>query len=294
MERTLILPSPSFLSIEPTNFCDLKCPACPSGTGELTRAKGYIDFDLFQQIVDTQKKYLLNIIFHFQGEPTLHADLAKMIAYAHENKIYTMFSTNAQNLGHSIKSISKSGLDKIIISLDGLTQETYNKYRINGEISKVYSALESLLKISKSERPKIELQFLVFSHNEHEIADLVAIKKKYQIDTISIKTAQIYSSDQIAMLPKKSRYSRYIIDENGNAQIKAKLPNYCKRIIFGSVITWDGNLVPCCFDKDADYICGNVDMKSVDAIRNDKLYSDFIDSVFTQRKKISMCNNCTE
>jgi len=179
------VPPPSFLSIEPTNHCNLKCPACPSGSGLLNRTKGYIDLEMVKDIIDNQKKHLLNIIFHFQGEPLLHKDLSKMIAYAHQNNIYTMFSTNAQTLENNIEEIAKSGLDKIIISLDGLVQETYNKYRVNGQIDKVYRSLEKLSNIPRSKRPEIELQFLVFSHNEHEISQLNKIKKQYSIDTVS-------------------------------------------------------------------------------------------------------------
>ena len=104
-------PPPSFLSIEPTNHCNLKCPACPSGTGLLTREKGYIDFELVKSIIDKQKKNLLNIIFHFQGEPLLHKELSKMIAYAHQSNIYTMFSTNAQTLENNVEEIANSGLE---------------------------------------------------------------------------------------------------------------------------------------------------------------------------------------
>jgi radical SAM protein with 4Fe4S-binding SPASM domain len=294
VEKDLIhLPQPCFLSFEPTNYCNLKCPACPSGSGKLTREKGFADFDLFRKLIDENKKYLINLILHFQGEPLLHKQLGEMIRYARKSRIHTELSTNANLLPSLFESLKNSMPDKIIISLDGLTQETYNKYRINGDINQVFEALKLLSQMSKKKRPFVEVQFLVFSHNEVEIPKLKKIKLQYKINKISLKTAQIYESSQISMLPKNEMYSRYKIDGN-TFRLKSALPNYCHRIIFGSVITWDGMLVPCCFDKDADFVMGDIKEQNINQIRNSESYIKFIKSVFSQRDKIEMCRNCPE
>lgn len=290
----LVLPAPSFISFEPTNFCNLKCPACPSGTGKLTRPKGYADLNLFRKIIDENKKYLINLILHFQGEPLLHKEIGEMIKYAKKNKIRTEFSTNAQVLSQNIKTIIDAKPDKIIISLDGLTQDTYNKYRVNGDVKKVFKSLKALSNIHKKLRPHIELQFLVFNHNENEIKELKQLKKKYKIDRIVLKTAQIYGKEQIGLLPSNPKYSRYTIDASGIPILKNKISNQCKRIVFGSVITWDGKLVPCCFDKDAKHIMGDLTVSTLNEIRNEKAYKSFVKNVFSHRKKIEMCKNCTE
>ncbi|MBN2891338.1 MAG: radical SAM protein [Bacteroidales bacterium] len=290
----LVLPHPSFISFEPTNFCNLKCPACPSGTGKLTRPKGYADLNLFKKIIDENKKYLINLILHFQGEPLLHKELGEMIKYANKNNIRTEFSTNAQVLSQNIKTIIDAKPDKIIISLDGLTQDTYNKYRINGDINKGFKSLEVLSSIPKKLRPLIELQFLVFKHNEKEIKELKQLKKKYKIDRIVLKTAQIYGKEQLDLLPSNPRYSRYKNGSDGTPILKNTIRNRCNRIVFGSVITWDGKLVPCCFDKDAKHIMGDLTVSTLNEIRNEKAYKRFVKNVFSQRNKIEMCKNCTE
>jgi radical SAM protein with 4Fe4S-binding SPASM domain len=271
----------------------LKCPACPSGNGELSRERGFMDFSLFKKIIDDQKDTLINIIFHFQGEPLLHKELGRMINYAKENNIYTMFSTNAQLLAEKTDMIKESGPDKIIISLDGITQESYNKYRINGDINKIYSALKNLSGLKDGKRPFIELQFLVFSHNINEIPEVKKLKKKYKIDRITFKSVQIYDNSQINMLPADEKYLRYEVSD-GNFRLRSDLRNKCHRIIFGSVITWNGNVVPCCFDKDAEYITGNAGNEKLNDIRNDNKYKTFINSVFSHRDKIEICKNCTE
>lgn len=216
-----------------------------------------------------------------------------MITYARENNIHTEFSTNGQLLAENIGIIKSAKPDKIIVSLDGITQGTYNKYRVNGDINKVFNSLEELSKLKIKDRPFVELQFLVFSHNEREIPNLRKIKSQYRIDKLSLKSAQIYDNSQIDMLPKNEKYSRYIV-KDGAFIIKSGLPNFCQRIISGSVITWDGKLVPCCFDKDADFIMGDVKTGNLSVIRNSEKYNQFVKSVFSQRDKIKMCRNCTE
>ena len=285
------LPDPYFLAIEPTNFCNLKCVACPTGTENSTRKQGYINFDLFKKIIDEQRKTLVNLILHFQGEPLLHKHLGEMIEYAHKNKIYTMLSTNAQLISKNFNPKIYKNLDKIIISLDGLTQETYSKYRINGSVQKVFDTLKLLS--SLKQKPFIELQFLVFNHNYHEISELKKIKKEYKIDKIRLKTVQIYNSSQIELLPKDEKYSRYHIDNN-IIKVKSRLSDKCKRVIFGSVITWEGNVIPCCFDKSTDFITGNINNDNLKDIRNSNKTKKFINKVFTERKSIHICKNCTE
>lgn len=289
----IAIPPPSFLSFEPTNYCNLKCLACPSGSGKLTREKGFADLDVFKNLIDENKKHLINLILHFQGEPLLHKQLGEMISYARKGRIFTELSTNANLLASVFDFLKENMPDKLIISLDGLTQETYNKYRVNGDINKVFEALKLLSQMPKKKRPFVEVQFLVFSHNEVEIPNLKKIKSQYKIDKISLKTAQIYESSHISILPKIEKYSRYNIVGN-TFQLKSKLPKYCRRIIFGSVITWDGKLVPCCFDKDAEFVMGDIKQQNLNQIRNADKYRQFIKTVFSQREKIEMCRNCTE
>jgi radical SAM protein with 4Fe4S-binding SPASM domain len=291
--NSFVLPSPSFLSFEPTNYCNLQCPACPSGSGNLTREKGFADFELFKKIIDENKKFLINILLHFQGEPLLHKQIGEMINYAQKNKIFTELSTNANLFPEVFDSLKNSMPDKLIISLDGLNQEIYSIYRKGGEVKKVFKSLELLSELPSKDKPYIELQFLVFSHNESQIDELKILKSKYRINKISLKSAQIYESSQISMLPKNGKHSRYIVDGDTFTP-KSKLQNKCRRIIFGSVICWDGKLVPCCFDKDAEFVMGDANLQTVNEIRNAEKYKQFIKTVFSQRKSIEMCRNCTE
>lgn len=288
------VPPPSFASYEPTNICNLSCEMCPSGKGMLKRPRGTADMDLYRKFITENRETLIDIILHFQGEPLMYKQLGEMIAFARQNRIYTMFSTNGQLLAQNIDIIRNARPDRIIVSLDGLSDETYTKYRVGGKVQNVLNGLEKLSQLPANERPFIELQFLVFSHNEHEIPDLQKLKKKYHIDKITLKSAQIYENSQVDFLPENKNFSRYEVSESGSFRLKNGIKNQCKRLIFGTVVCFDGRVVPCCFDKDADHELGSIANQSLHEIRNSKKYIDFVNKVFSNRNEISICNNCTE
>ncbi len=288
------VPPPSFANYEPTNICNLACEMCPSGKELLKRPRGIADMGIYRKFITENRRTLTNIMLHFQGEPLMFQQLGEMISYARQNRIYTMFSTNGQLLSQNIDLIRNARPDHIIVSLDGFTDETYTKYRVGGKVQNVFDGLEKLSQLPAKERPYIELQFLVFSHNEHEIPKLKDLKKKYSIDKITLKSAQIYEISQVEFLPENQKFSRYAVVENGNFKLKKELKNQCKRLIFGTVVCFDGRVVPCCFDKDADRELGNIASQSLQEIRNSKKYIDFVTKVFSNRNEISICNNCTE
>lgn len=267
---------------------------CPSGKGQLKRPRGTADMKLYRKFILENRKTLTNIMLHFQGEPLMCQQLDEMIAFARQNRIHTMFSTNGQLLVQNIDLIRNARPDHIIVSLDGLTDETYTKYRVGGKVQNVFDGLEKLSQLPAKERPYTELQFLVFSHNEHEIHELKNLKKKYRIDKITLKSAQIYENSQVDFLPENQKFSRYAVTENRNFQLKKELKSQCKRLIFGTVVCFDGRVVPCCFDKDADHEFGNISNQSLAEIRNSEKFRNFVKQVFTQRNGIEICNNCTE
>jgi MoaA/NifB/PqqE/SkfB family radical SAM enzyme len=126
------------LAIEPTTSCNLRCPQCPSGLRSFTRETGIINEDFFKTTIDALYKELFYLTFYFQGEPYLHPDFTKMVAYASAKGIYTATSTNAHFLSNeNAKKTVESGLDRLIISIDGATQEAYESYRIGGSLDKV-------------------------------------------------------------------------------------------------------------------------------------------------------------
>jgi len=291
---------PISISFEPTTSCNLRCPECPSGLREFTRPTGMLQKSFFQETIDDIYKELLYLIFYFQGEPYLNPDFLDMVKYAHNKGIYTATSTNAHYLTYEkAKKTVESGLDRLIISVDGTTQDVYQQYRVGGKLDKVLEGARNIVKWKKelnSKTPFIFFQFLVVKPNEHQIEDIKKLGKEIGVDQVRFKTAQVYDydTDPNQLIPTINKYSRYKKDKDGKMQIKSGLNNHCWRLWSGNVLTWDGLVVPCCFDKDAMHQLGNLKTQSFKQVWNNSNYQQFRKELMTSRKNIDICANCSE
>jgi radical SAM protein with 4Fe4S-binding SPASM domain len=290
---------PISISIEPTTSCNLRCPECPSGLRSFTRPTGMLEATLYRKIIDELSPTLSYLIFYFQGEPYLHKDFFSLIKYASEKGIYTATSTNAHFLDmERARATVTSGLDRLIISIDGATQDTYESYRIGGSISKVLEGTKNIIaakKELKSSTPHVIFQYLVVQPNEHQLTDIKNISKELGVDELRFKTAQIYDyANGNPLIPTKDEYSRYKNNKDGTYSIKNKLLDHCWKMWHSCVITWDGKIVPCCFDKDAHHVMGNLTTSTFKHLWNNENYQNFRATLLQSRSKIEMCQNCTE
>ncbi|MDQ6755452.1 MAG: radical SAM protein, partial [Bacteroidota bacterium] len=212
---------PISISFEPTTSCNLRCPECPSGLRAFTRPTGMLKKDFFRQTIDDIHKDILYLIFYFQGEPFLNREFLDMVKYAADKKIYTATSTNAHYLTDEVaKKTVESGLDRLIISIDGTTQDAYQKYRVGGNLDKVIEGAKNIVKWKKelkSKKPFVFFQFLVVKPNEHQIDDIKKLAKEVGVDEVRFKTAQVYDyeNDPNNLIPVNPKYSRYKKDKNG-------------------------------------------------------------------------------
>jgi radical SAM protein with 4Fe4S-binding SPASM domain len=287
------------LSIEPTTACNLGCPECPSGLKKFTRKTGNISWELYEKIISENKNHLWYINLYFQGEPFIHPLFFNMVALANKHKIYTSTSTNAHFLDKErARKTVESGLNRLIISFDGTTQEIYEQYRKNGNLNTVLQGIKNITEAksrANSKYPFIVLQFLVVKPNEHQIEDAKLLAKELKVDAIRFKTAQVYNYENgNPLIPNNEKYARYKKKKDGTYTIKNTYKNNCWRMWSSAVITQNGEVVPCCFDKDATYQFGNLDEQSFAEIWQSKPYHNFRKQVFTNRKAIDICRNCTE
>lgn len=290
---------PFALSIEPTTACNLACPACPSGLKSFTRPTGKLDLNEHEQWLTQVRKSVFYINYYFQGEPFLHPQFLELIKSAKQHRIYTATSTNAHFIDQQkAKAIVESGLDRLIISIDGLTQETYESYRVNGQLDKVITGSKHLVEAKKaanSATPFLIFQFLVVKANEHQIEATQALADEIGIDEVRFKSAQVYDYENgNELIPENDAYSRYIKQKDGTYRIKYIGGNHCWRMWSSSVITFDGQLVPCCFDKDAQHTLGSLKDQSFVSIWKNESYSQFRKAVLTDRNAIDICTNCSE
>lgn len=291
---------PISISFEPTTSCNLRCPECPSGLREFTRPTGMLQKDFFQETIDDIAPDLLYLIFYFQGEPYLNPQFLDMVKYANEKGIYTATSTNAHYLtDEKARKTVESGLDRLIISIDGTSQEVYQQYRVGGKLDKVLEGARNIIKWKKelkSKTPFVFFQFLVVKPNEHQIAEIKALGKEIGVDQVRFKTAQVYNyeEDPNGLIPVNNKYSRYKKGADGKMKVKSGLKNYCWKLWHANVITWDGLVVPCCFDKDAMHQLGNLKRQSFRETWKNNNYHQFRTELLNSRKNIDICSNCSE
>jgi radical SAM protein with 4Fe4S-binding SPASM domain len=291
---------PVSISFEPTTSCNLRCPECPSGLRSFTRPTGMLKKDFFGETIDQLHKELFYLVFYFQGEPYLNPDFLDMVKYASDHKIYTATSTNAHYLSEkNAKRTIESGLDRLIISIDGTTQDVYQQYRVGGHLDKVLEGARNIVKWKKelkSRTPFIIFQFLVVRPNEHQIEDVKKLANEIGVDDVWFKTAQVYDfeNDPNQLIPTAEKYSRYRKNPDGGHSFKGDLANHCWRLWHDPVITWDGLVAPCCFDKDASHRMGDLKNRSFREIWKNEEYKKFRSAILKGRKNIDICSNCSE
>jgi MoaA/NifB/PqqE/SkfB family radical SAM enzyme len=299
VKRPIHFGKPWTLSIEPTTACNLGCPECPSGLKQFSRPTGKLSAEQHQKLLEKIPSTVFYINYYFQGEPFLNKDFLSLIIQAKQKGIFTSTSTNAHFIDtQKAEEIVLSGLDQLIISIDGLTQTTYEAYRKNGQLQKVLDATQHLIAAKrkyKSQTPYLIFQLLAVRANEHEIPAIHRLGKTLLVDEVRIKTAQLYDYKHgHPLMPSNEKYARYRLKKDGTYDLKHKTGNHCWRMWGGLVLTWDERVVPCCFDKDARHQLGILTNESLMHIWQGQAYRQFRKQLFANRQEIDICRNCSE
>ncbi len=290
--KAVIKGMPPAISLELTNNCNLSCPECITGSGAMRRTKGFMQLSLFEKILKELRPYTYHLNLYFQGEPMLHPGFLRFLEKSEG------FKTTVSSNGHFIDSdiaakLALSGLNRLIISLDGMTEEVYGAYRIHGDFNKVVEGIKLVsYNIKKYSSPlKLVIQFLVNRQNEDQIPLVKNFAKEVNAK-LELKSMQVITKNGFdKWIPKNEKYRRYTEIE-GSYRIKSKLPDRCARLWFSPVVTWDGYLIPCCFDKEGEYKMGNLNDSSFMDIWNGTKYTLFRNNLLSDRKSINICSNC--
>lgn len=298
LKRPLVWGNPISIMIEPISRCNLQCPLCPIGARELKRDLGVMSLENYVRILDNVGRYVKVIALWNQGEPTINDQLPEMISEATKRGIYTMVSTNG-NLLHRrnlIPRLLDAGLSELIFSIDGLTPDSYKIYRIGGNLDVVIENLRETRRLRDargSKTPRLIMQWLPMKHNQHEIPYLRAKAKEWGADSVEIKTTQVYTDDQASQyLPDLEELRRY--ERKGQEWETKRTYQSCKRLWFSTMIDWNGNVVPCCFDKDEQFLMGNALTQDFRDIWHGERYNAFRTKLITKGRVEEMCRNCTE
>ena len=241
--------------------------------------------------------------FYFQGEPLLNKQLPEMIAIAHKMGLYTILSTNAQSLTKEVaNALVTSGLSRVIVSIDGFSEESYAAYRVGGSLRKALDGLRFLhdAKVIHHSPIRIELQVLRLRTNEHEWQWIEHNYKRLGATHLVFKTAQLYDYEHgNPLMPSDERYARYKKGADGKylrhrSWLRRKWHvNPCLRLWSGCVISTTGEVLPCCYDKEHKYSLGNLVNQSLMGIFHSKKANALRAKVLKDRNHLpEMCKNC--
>ena len=242
---------PDRMYLESTNNCNLKCIMCPVGCGLLQRPKGFLDWDLFRQIVDEMAPHVSMTTLHIWGEPLLHPRIMDMIAYCDERGLSAEISTNAALLTpERSQAILDAGLGAIYLCMDGTTRETYEQVRREASFEQTRENIQKFIELRNAggyPRPMTKLQIIEIAPTEAQVEEFRAVWSILGVDQINVKAFDSWG-EQIAEISAL------------RAEQKPDLPPRfpCPNLWYHVHIYWDGTLVCCDRDFDAKYPLGNV------------------------------------
>lgn len=234
--REIVQSLPMQLTLEPTNVCNLRCPACFTGIGENGRVRSLMSMELYQKLLDELGDTLMVLEFFNWGEPLLHKGLEAMIAAATERGIATVVSTNF-SLPFSderAEALVRAGLSVLSVSIDGARQESYEKYRVRGQLETVLNNCRAVVRAKKKlgrRGPRLYWGFHVFEHNVDDIP--LAVELAHQIGMqISVEKGWVVGDEW---------------DPQGPYKFFANVtPGPCDFLWQHAVVNNDGGVASCC------------------------------------------------
>lgn len=278
-------------NLESTNICPMDCKMCPRR--HMKRDLGYMKFLLFKKIIAQTKGYTKILWLDHFGDPLFNPQLRKMVSYAKSIGIETRISTNPTSLSSKkVKGLLDTGIDRILISLDGTNQDTYRSLRgENANYDQAVNNINRLVELklqSRRDKPFLEISMIRMKETEAEIEEFRKRWNILGINKVLIKQFKTWdgSDSEIIKLAEKAQLSD---------AYKGSFEYPCLRPWFIITILWDGRVVPCCYDYDGKYIIGDLNSESLEEIWNNesmrRLRRQHINSDFEDN---SLCANCRE
>lgn len=257
-----------------------------------------MDWPTYQQILDKMSDWIFYLLLYHQGEPFLNKLFLKMVEYAKAKNICVTTSTNGHYLNKEMAQLTvASGLDAMIVSIDGTDQKTYETYRVGGQLKKVLQGVENLVaerERQSSKTPLIYLQFILMQHNLEQLETMQHLTRNLGADKLLCKTVQVETLEEAkSWLPKKPQWRRYDLSAEGFKPRK-RGSGPCPRPWSSTLVNWDGTVVPCCFDKNGLYMFGTLKNQELDQTWKAPSYNDFRDKMLHERNSLSICSNCSQ
>ena len=287
--KRVILPGlPSYIWIEPTNYCNLSCIMCPTGAGKVHVKRGYMKLELFKNIIDEIHPHTSTIVLALSGESLMHPDLLEMIHYAEGHQVKVLLNTNATLIGREKASrLLESGISYISFAFDGYTKSMYEKARRGADFEKTLDNILGFLQMKKEmnlKKPYTVLSILNLNIEDTPDREKKEFLKKFDtlIDDIHIR--EVNSWGNVFKETKDFPFEKFT--ESGTP---------CGRLWNTIGITWNGEVVPCTYNMNHDYPLGNMQNLSLKKIWNSprllQLRQAMIDGNYLEYSPL--CENCT-
>lgn len=252
-KRKIVSHKPLMLHIEMTNHCNLRCIMCFQSPNQNTmkRARGFISPETFKLTVDKAKGFFTAIQICNAGEPTMHPKLPELIRYAVDRGFDVELTSNGTLMDpQKARKILNTGVRSVDFSIDGISKETYEKIRVGATFEKTIANVRDFLKLKReraNKRPFVTLGIATQKDNLHEIPRYKDFFRGQGIDvnhfyfTPAQDWAGAVESEYVQSHPTFHK-KHYI----------CLIP----WLMLG--VTWDGVIIPCCIDPEAEYILGHV------------------------------------
>lgn len=208
---TILLSSPYGILVDPMNGCQLACPGCvhSARSKELRLfdwVPGVLTEPLFADFMRRYGPYAIQTDFYNYGEPLLNPNTPRFIHIAKTYLARTSVSTNMNVKHFDAEAYITCGLDYMTLSIDGATQNTYERYRRKGDLEAVFTNVRSLLQTRTRMgklAPLVSWQYLAFEHNEHEIDDAIRMAEQLGVDRFILGSPYEVSWDDPSIRPSK-------------------------------------------------------------------------------------------
>lgn len=298
--RSITWGRPMVLTVEPTVRCNLRCPQCITGLEGIRRGQLDLELAAFDSLLEEIGDVVWYLLLFNQGEPLLQPQLLEFIRRAKQRRICVTISTNGHFFADRgfVAELIATGIDSIIVSLDGADAATYAQYRQGGDFQRVLRGVRNLVAIRKQMArpgPVVMIQCLIMRQNEHQVRQMQRLVRELGADRLLLKSLQIENPQQApALMPLNPRWRRYD-PACGGMHARPVAQRGCSRLWYSTVVLSDGRVVPCCFDKNGIFSFGAISPRTnLTEIWKSNDYQQFRATTLECRDKIAICRNCTQ
>lgn len=291
---------PLHMQFELTNYCNLRCPVCPTGTRSVKRRAAAMDVGLFERVMNEVGTYLLTASLWAWGEPLLHPRLEEMLRAGRKHPVTLLLSTNGQTLDDERiqTALLRQPPSHLIVAIDGLTDETNSQFRTGARLKPALDGVRRLAELKRQRSqtlPVLHMRYIVMKHNQHELPRVEAFARENGFDLLSLRTLSVIdteSPDKVhgAFVPEGERWRAYAYDGGERVRRDGFI---CQEPFWFPTLLADGTVVACEQDYNAQQPFGKVseNVSFANVWRSDKA-AEVRRIIRDRAKELSFCRNC--